>query len=355
MSFVGTIDDLPLSDLLRALAAGNKSGRLRLSERDAYGLVVVSQGKIVYAASNAARETLGSILVNRGLLAEPTLRKALALQHQLKERRPLGAVLLGLGALSRETLEAVLREQIEAVLRDLLRWPSGYFRFEPQPPGEGDGVAVDVRDLHLEGGASAEGVLLEATRLLDEERRSAAGTKAAESPLTALKELLAAVGSPSLGAETSRLLLRHARRVVARAVLFVPRRDGIHGLAQHGLGIARADERVREIVLGWEDGSILADVARRREAFRGPLPRTAGNDALVAALGGPAPAAALVLALEVEGQATLLLYGDNLPRDLPIEGGEKLELVMLQTGLALEKQLLRQRLDRLATALPPLT
>jgi hypothetical protein len=355
MSFVGTIDDLPLSDLLRALAAGGKSGRLRLAERDAYGLVVLREGKIVYAASNAARETLGSILVNRGLLAEPTLRKALRLQHQLKERRPLGAILLELGALSCETLEAVLREQIEVVLRDLLRWPSGYFRFEPQPPAEGDGVAVDVRDLHLEGGASAEGVLLEATRLLDEERRSAAGKPAAESPLAALKELLAAAGSPSLGAETSRLLLRQAQRVVARAVLFVPRRDGIHGLAQRGLGFAGADERVREIVLGWEEGTVLADVARRREAFRGALPGTPGNHALVAGLGGRAPAAVLVLPLEVEGQATLLLYGDNLPHDLPIEGSDKLELVMLQTGLALEKQLLRQRLDRLATGLAPLT
>jgi hypothetical protein len=355
MSFVGTLEELPLSDLLRALAAGHKSGRLRLSERDAYGLVVLHQGQIVYAASNAARETLGAILVNRGLLGEPTLRKALRLQHQLKERRPLGAILLDQGALSRETLEAVLREQIEVVLLDLLRWPAGYFRFEPQASDEVDGVAVDVRDLHLDAGTSAEGVLLEATRRLDEERRSGRESEVGASPLASLKELIAALRSPTLSAETSRLLLRHAQRVVARAALFVPRRDGIHGLAQAGVADDDADERVRAVGLGWDDGSTLAEVARRRESFRGRLPPSAGNDALLAALGGAAPAESVVVPLEVEGQPILLLYGDNLPHEEPIGSIEGLELAMLQAGLAIEKQLLRQRLDRLAAGLPPLT
>lgn len=357
MSFVGTLGDLPLADLLRVLAAGEKSGRLRLSERDGYGLVVLRQGKIVYAASDAARESLGSILVGRGLVDEPTLQQALRQQHHLKEHRPLGGILLDMGILSRESLGAVLREQIEGVLLDLLRWPSGFFRFEAETLAEAvDGVAVDVRDLQLPEGTSAEGVVLEASRRLDEERRhQPPGPSTDPSALQPLKELMAAVRAPALNAETNLLLLRYAARAVQRAVLFAPRRDGIHGLAQAGLGIADAEDRVRGLVLDWEDGSVLAEAARRRETFRGPLPPTPGNRKLLDALGGQTPSEAAVLLLEVEGQPNLLLYGDNLPDDLPMGDLSGLELLLLQTGLALEKNLLRQRLDRLANFLPAVT
>jgi hypothetical protein len=385
MSFVGTLEDLPLPDLLQALAAGRKSGRLTLSERDGYGLVVFREGKIVYAASNSARETLGSILVCRGLVDEAALTQALATQHRLQERRRLGSVLLDMGVISLETLEAVLRQQIETVLSELLRWERGFFRVEPEfASAESDEVEVDVKDLLLHEGLAAKDAVLEAARLVDEgSRQGGAGREAAGrtvdatakagstagqavearradedselegrslSDLASLKAMMAAVQSPAVTAETTLLLLRYAARAVERAVLFAPRRDAIRGLAQHGLSIDEADDEVRSLRVPWDEPSILGEVAQRRESFRGPLPAASGNQLLINAFGGESPAEVVVVPMLVGGRTALLLYGDNAPHGAPIGSIDGLELMLMQTGLALEKKLLEERLERLAAA-----
>jgi hypothetical protein len=165
--------------------------------------------------------------------------------------------------------------------------------------------------------------------------------------------MMAAVQSPSVTAETTLLLLRYAARVVERAVLFAPRRDAIRGLAQQGLSIDEADEEVRSLRIPWDEPSTLGEVAQRREPFRGPLPAASGNQLLVNALGGEPPGEVVVVPMLVGGRTALLLYGDNAPHGAPIGSIDGLELMLMQTGLALEKKLLEERLDRLAAASGP--
>jgi len=70
MSFSARLEDLELSSLLHLIALNRNSGRLRLTRSDAHALLVFREGRVIYAATNAVRQTFGSILLLRGLINE---------------------------------------------------------------------------------------------------------------------------------------------------------------------------------------------------------------------------------------------------------------------------------------------
>ena len=69
-----------LAGLLQVLAQGSKSGKLTVTQRGAQAIVLLREGRIVYAAASFAYETLGNILVCSDRIDEETLSKALAVQ-----------------------------------------------------------------------------------------------------------------------------------------------------------------------------------------------------------------------------------------------------------------------------------
>ena len=75
MAFVGKLDQFKLPDLLQIISGNRKTGRLALTRRDSQGMIVFRSGKIIYAASTAARETLGSLLLCRQLIDEEGLAR----------------------------------------------------------------------------------------------------------------------------------------------------------------------------------------------------------------------------------------------------------------------------------------
>ncbi len=350
----GSLDELPLPDLLQVLANGAKTGRLSLSWRDGYGMVILRHGRIVYAASNAAREALGSILLCRGLIEETALREALTVQHRHGETRRLGALLLAGGAIAAADLERVLREQTETVLSGLFRWPGGFFKFDPEPDAAGPSgeieAQVDVRDFLLRVGLSAEGVLLEAARQLDEANRREAAGPAPSAELSGLKVAVSGLRSPMVTGEMTQRILSYAASVVPRAVLFAARRDFIQGIGQRGVRFdgRSAEERVRGLRLGWDRPSIVSLAARGRESLRGALDPVEGNADLVLGLGGDLPTEAIAVPMVVGDATALVLYGDNAGSSLPIGPTEGLELLLLQAGLAVERDVLQERLRALA-------
>ncbi len=337
---------------MQALASGRKSGRLTLSSRQGYGVLLLRQGRIVYAASNAARETLGRLLVSRRLIAEETLQEALEVQHRFNETRRLGEILLAERFVTEEHLADVLRQQVEGVLSELMRWPSGFFRFDPQEvPAKAAGEPeVDVEDFLLKEGVPAEGMVIEAARLIDEARRNERRQASpAARQLAALKAVLAGLRAPAVTNEVSKQLLGFASGLLGRVVLFAARSDGFRALGQTGVILpgADADHAVRSLLLPWDDSSVLTRVAERQEVFRGRLEGTGGNQALLAGLGGGAPEESVALPLVVGSHTALVLYGDDLPHHRAIGELDGLELLTLQVGLALEKNLLELKLRAL--------
>lgn len=359
MSLAGTIEELPLPDILSILFMAEKTGRLRLSATDSEGIIVLRKGRIIYASSNSAREAFGSILVCQHLVDETTLRTALLRQHRSREERRLGTILIEMGALTTEDVEAVLTLQVERVLLELFSWREGFFKFEPMEISDRGEVEVDGREFLVEPGLNTHKVALELSRRLDEQREvtsqpaphassrrsTAAGRRAAEEalpgsprgPLT-LGQLISERREPSLTAEWTLELLGQARKALARGILLLVDQHGLHGVGQFGIhdGETPGDERIRRLRLPLDKPSILAEVVSKQKAYHGPLSRLAIHQALMASLGGAWPNEVAVLPLCIHGRAIAVLYGDNHPLHAPITDLSPLARLLAEIGERME-------------------
>ncbi len=353
MSLVGRLEDIELPELIQFLANNRKTGRLTLSRRGGHGVVLMRAGRILYAASNSVRETLGNLLVCRGLITETTLMEALEHQHWGHEAKRLGEILLEMGRLEEEALEQVMKDQTRAVIQELFGWTAGFFKFESLDiPDRGD-VEVDARDFLLMKGVNTDEVLLEAARRLDESREVPPDATAAsllpgatEEPQPAPAETpsLADLRAPALRGETTLGLMRQAARVVSRGLLLAVRGDEAQGVGQLGILAEGTGESAARIRLPLDVPSVLADAVQRKEPYLGPLDSAQGNETLVERLGGAKPTAVLVVPMVVAGSVAMLFYGDNAVDGRAIGPTEDLTRSILEASLAMEKAALEERL-----------
>lgn len=373
MSLVGRLEDLALPDIFQIISLSKKTGTLVVRSRKGTGMVVFKDGQVIQAASDIIREPLGNILVSQGMTDSGTLSKALARQKSEPDK-PLGMLLVEIGAVTAQTVEGVIRKQIEEIIYDLLAWEEGFFNFELGEIAPRDKIEVDTQDFLLRSGINTEFLLMEGTRLLDERRkeaRSAPAKPAApiaaphvsyepareefrtriekEEPrkeLIALKSMFDELRFPTATAEVTLLILRYASEVVNRAVLFMVKKDEVRGLGQFGIELkgVSADQVVRNIKLPLDQPSVFLTVIESRRSHVGQLEPTEHNNYLVNELGGAKPEAVMAIPLIVDNKVALVVYGDNLPEQKAIKGMDTLEIFMNQAGMALEKALLEKKL-----------
>jgi Domain of unknown function (DUF4388) len=354
MSFSARLEDLELSSLLHLIALNRNSGRLRLTRSDAHALLVFREGRVIYAATNAVRQTFGSILLLRGLINEEQLMIALERQHSFSEHRRLGQILIEMGAVDESSLREVMKEQTESVVSELMGWHKGFFKFEPMEVARGGEVEVDIKEFLVAEGFDTQELLLQAATRLDEASRDRlAGSQglgrapepeaepeeepeesspAPEAPGEEPRPLAAALGDhhpPAFAGETALKLMRYAAQIVNRGVLFIVRSHEVAGIGQFGIDIPGAvqtsAERVRATAIPRSEPSILRHVLDSRETYRGPLKRTGWNEYLIQQLGGEHPSEVVVVPMVMQNDVRILFYGDNLPgqeRIGPIEGVE---------------------------------
>jgi hypothetical protein len=387
MSLIGKLEDLALPDIFQIISLSKKTGTLVVRSRKGMGMVVFKKGQVIQAASDSIRDSLGNILISQGMLDESSLSRALDLQKQ-KTDTPLGMILVQMGAVSPQILETVVRKQIEEIIYDLLSWEEGFFNFELGEIASKDKIEIDTQEFLLKSGISAEYLLMEGTRMLDERQK---GKKRPEAPpgdrrSTAMPALKPAVHShpvsrepakdefrtriekdeprreirtlksmfdelrfPTATAEITLLILRYASEVVNRAVLFMVKKDEVRGLGQFGIELKgrSADQVVRNIKISLGKPSLFRSVVEIRRSLVGHLEKNECNSYLAAELGGVIPDMILAIPLIVDDKVVLIVYGDNLPERKPIAGIDTLEIFMNQAGMALEKALLEKRLAEL--------
>jgi hypothetical protein len=337
VSLAGRLEEVDLAELLHFLALNNRTGKVSITRRDGHGLVVVREGRIIYAASSSIRETFGNILVRRGLVSPETLAVALERQHASGDDRKLGFILMEMGSLTEDQLRDVLKQQAALVVQEMFRWRSGYFKFEVVPVASSGEIGVDAEDLVVAEGVATDQVLIEAMTRMDESE--------SEEPPTTARSIAGTALSPSLRAETTVGLLRRAGEVMPRGVLFVVRGDEVQGAGQFGLEADREpDDLARSIRLSMRDPSVITDALDRRETCQGPVPETKANRELMERLGGEWPETTVVVPMMVREGVGLVLYGDNGSSDEPIGSVEELEWALLEAGLAMERDLLEERL-----------
>ncbi len=389
MSLVGRLEDLALPDIFQIISLSKKTGTLVVRSRKGTGLVVFRNGQVIQAGSDVIRDSLGNILVSQGMIDTADLSAALAVQRSTPDK-PLGMILVESGVTNAKVIEDVVRQQIEEIVYDLLAWEEGFFNFELGDISPKDKIEVDTQDFLLKSGLSAEYLLMEGTRILDERRKdqgkkapSAEPSRPAAAPspppqqprpapvtrssyepakvefrtrietevpsrqISTLKSMFDELRFPTATAEVTLLILRYASEVVNRAILFMAKKDEVRGLGQFGIELESGkspDQVVRNIRIPLNAPSLFRSVIESRRTHLGPLEPEELNRYFVNEVGGAMPETVLALPLIVDNKIALIVYGDNLPERKSIKGVETLEIFMNQAGMALEKALLERKL-----------
>lgn len=185
---VGNLEDLGLGEILQIVGLSKKTGVLSLSSKGRDGSVFFRKGKVVRAASNSFQQSLGDVLIQRGVIDLAVLRKGLALQQEKGFRERLGAIFVKNFGVSQETIEEVVREQIENVVFSLFSWSEGTYKFEVQNLIETiDSTKMDPLQFMLDHGLNSQFLAMEGTRIHDENRHEAESGADGEPSVSAAK------------------------------------------------------------------------------------------------------------------------------------------------------------------------
>ena len=375
MSLAGRLEDLALADIFQILSIGKKTGTFIVKGTRGTALIVFKNGLIVRAETDDLEGTVADSLLKAGIIRETMVSMSQEVKKKLPEQ-PLASILLDLGAVSRDSLDQIIRKRIEYVIYRLLLWEGGDFQFEP------DDLAIegktDLPDLgwELVRGLSAEYLLMEGARVQDEsvhasfdpagvfsvgeaeqheEADSGIGWEddwggappAERKDILALKALTQELRFPNSASEITLLVLRFASDIFQRGVLFMAGKNQVIGLGQFGIEVDRADEKIRSIVLSLEVSAFLRKIITEQMACKGALEKDDVTRYFIDEIGGLWPPEAAFFPIIAEGKVAAVLYCDNAISQDPLGVTEGLEIFISHAGLALEKSLLQRRLQEM--------
>lgn len=170
---VGRLEELGLGEILQIVSLSRKTGVLFLSCRGKDGSVFFRHGNVVRAASSTYQQSLGKVLIHKGVIDLALLRKALVFQKENGFSELLGMILVKHFGASEEIIQEVVREQIENVVFSLFAWKEGTYKFEVQTPAEMvDGSRMDPMQFILDQGLNPQFLAMEGTRILEEMRHA---------------------------------------------------------------------------------------------------------------------------------------------------------------------------------------
>jgi hypothetical protein len=138
---------MPVGDLLEWLDRRLASGSLTLVRGTTIRKFQVESGRVTLAYSTEQKHMLGRLLIDRGLVSEPDLERALRAGQETGTR--LGRVLTLVGAVPEETVRDLLRQKIQNLVAEALAWTDGRFVFEDGPGPKGRPlvpVTLRIRD-----------------------------------------------------------------------------------------------------------------------------------------------------------------------------------------------------------------
>ncbi|HZH30750.1 MAG TPA: DnaJ domain-containing protein [Pyrinomonadaceae bacterium] len=144
----GHLREHPLAELIREIHAAKLSGALRLARERVQAVVYAEAGEVVCVRSNLRVHRLVVCLQRWGLLSEDKLS---ALVTEFMSDTEASAALIAAGAFDKDALAKLLSRQAADVLRPLLLWTEGEWKFDPRARlGEDVRCRLDIRQLLLE-------------------------------------------------------------------------------------------------------------------------------------------------------------------------------------------------------------
>ncbi len=147
----GDLAVTPLAEILATIQRYRVAGIVNVSAEGRARRIVVEEGSVVFAASNEKDLGLAAYLLNQGALDAETAREAEA--RQVREGLKIGQVLLQMGVVTPERLNAAIAGQIREIVLGALEWEAGDVVFEIGARRAADFARMDIPllDLLLEG------------------------------------------------------------------------------------------------------------------------------------------------------------------------------------------------------------
>ncbi len=159
MALSGTLRDFGIAEIFQLIGQQQKTGILRLRDRDDEIEILFDSGAVVSAdrSNRRDRHRLGSLLTRARLLQKDQLEQALKIQR--KTGLKLGVLLVREGFVSQETLSEFIALQTRETIFQLFHWSRGSYEFETVP--------IEY-DKALSPRFQAEHILLDGFRVIDE-------------------------------------------------------------------------------------------------------------------------------------------------------------------------------------------
>jgi CheY-like chemotaxis protein len=144
LTVVGSLEDLSFPDILQVVHVSRQTGTLILSAPDGERRVRFHNGLVCGATLGEGGPELEELLLARGHIDAPALERARARRGRTGE--PVSAALVGIGAVSQESIERVVRDELASLLRSLVLLQEGEFRFEVQEESADPAAGIGLEE-----------------------------------------------------------------------------------------------------------------------------------------------------------------------------------------------------------------
>ncbi|HKF44887.1 MAG TPA: DUF4388 domain-containing protein [Thermoanaerobaculia bacterium] len=147
----GDLSATPLAEMLTTIHRYRVPGIVSVTRDKRARRLFLDEGVVLYAASNERESGLASFLNRQGVLDADSAREAYA--RQAREGLRMGQVLLQMGVVTPEKLNAAIAGQIRDIVLGALDWDAGEAVFEVGARRSADFLRVDIPilDVVLDG------------------------------------------------------------------------------------------------------------------------------------------------------------------------------------------------------------
>ena len=128
VEWIGSLDAVPLAQVLRQIAAEERSGDLQINLGTAIKSIYFDHGFVVFAGSNLKRDRLGESLIEAGRISRHEF--ALASMLMKGSRRKFGQALVKAGVMSEEELGKHVAAQVNRIVMSLFKSPDAVYSFD---------------------------------------------------------------------------------------------------------------------------------------------------------------------------------------------------------------------------------
>ncbi len=178
MPFNGTLEHIPLVEVVQLLHMTAKTGVLTLKSPKGESQLVFNNGFLVSANHFNNSVRIGQVLVEMNAISEEQIEAALATQKSAGPGfKPLIATLIEQGTIDKETAYKGLETLIEMTIVEVLTWPTGTFSLDVTETYVSDEFRYFPEKLNQEFLLSAQGILMDALRIYDEKVRDGSLSK----------------------------------------------------------------------------------------------------------------------------------------------------------------------------------